>query len=115
MQETQVQYLGQEDSPGEEMATDTSILAWKIPWTEEPEGLQSIGLQRVKHSLMAKQQQDATVSMNLENIMLSRRSQTQKAAYHIIPFIQNIHVCKYIETKISVCQRLRKGKMWSDH
>ena len=34
-------------SPGEEMATQSSILAWEIPWTEQPDGLQSIGLQRV--------------------------------------------------------------------
>ena len=35
--------------PGEGMATDSSILAWKIPWTGEPSGLQSMGLQRVRH------------------------------------------------------------------
>ena len=49
MQETPVQFLGQEDPLEEEMATHTSILAWRIPWTEEPGGLQSIGLQRVGH------------------------------------------------------------------
>ena len=42
-QETQVQSLGQEDSLKEEMATHSSILAWTIPWTEEPGGLQSLG------------------------------------------------------------------------
>ena len=42
MQETQVQSLGQEDPLEKEMATHFSILAWKIPWTEEPDGLQSI-------------------------------------------------------------------------
>ena len=47
MQETWVQSLGQEDPPEQEMATCSSILAWKIPWTEEPGGLQSRGLQRV--------------------------------------------------------------------
>ena len=41
--------LGQEDSLEEEMATHSSILAWRIPWTEEPGGLQSIGSQRVGH------------------------------------------------------------------
>ena len=46
-QETQVQSLGQEDSLKAEMATFSSILAWKITWTEEPGGLQSMGLQRV--------------------------------------------------------------------
>ena len=46
-QETRVRFLGQEDPPEKEMATHTSILAWKIPWTEKPCGLQSKGLQRV--------------------------------------------------------------------
>ena len=50
MMETQVQTLGQEDPLGKEMATHSSILAWRIPWTEEPEGLQSMGLQRVGHN-----------------------------------------------------------------
>ena len=45
--ETQVQSLGQEDPLEKEKATHSSILAWRIPWTEEPEGLWSIGLQRV--------------------------------------------------------------------
>ena len=47
MQETWVPSLGQEDLLEEKMATYSSILAWKIPWTEEPGGLQSMGLQRV--------------------------------------------------------------------
>ena len=45
MQETQFQSLGQEDPLQKEMATHFSILAWKIPWTEEPGGLQSMGSQ----------------------------------------------------------------------
>ena len=48
MWETWVQSLGQEDPLEEEMATHSSILAWKVPWTEEPGGLQSMGLQRVR-------------------------------------------------------------------
>ena len=44
-QETQVQSLGQEDALEKEMAIRSSILAWKIPWTKEPGGLQSMGLQ----------------------------------------------------------------------
>ena len=43
-----VQSLGQEDPLEEEMATHSSILVWRIPWTEKPCGLQSIGLQRVR-------------------------------------------------------------------
>jgi len=46
----QVQSLGQEDPLEEGMATHSSILAWKIPWTEEPGRLQSIGLERVGHN-----------------------------------------------------------------
>ena len=49
MRETQVQSLGQEDPLEKEMATHYSTLAWRIPWTEEPGGLQSMGLQRVRH------------------------------------------------------------------
>ena len=49
MQETWVQSLGQEDPLEEEMATHSSILAWRIPWTEEPGGLQSMVSQRVRH------------------------------------------------------------------
>ena len=45
MQETWVQSLGREDPLEEEMATHSSILAWEIPWTEEPSGLQPMGLQ----------------------------------------------------------------------
>ena len=52
MQETQVQSLGGEDPLGEGMATHSSILAWRIPWTEDPGGLQSIGSQRVGHNLV---------------------------------------------------------------
>ena len=48
-QETQVQSLGQEDPLEKEMAPHSSILAWKIPWMEEPGGLQSMGLQRGGH------------------------------------------------------------------
>ena len=48
-QETWVQSLGGEDPLEEEMATHSSILAWKIPWTDKPGGLQSTGSQRVGH------------------------------------------------------------------
>ena len=49
MWETQVRSLGQDDPLENEMATHSSILAWIIPWTEEPGRLQSMGLQRVGH------------------------------------------------------------------
>jgi len=49
MRETWVQFLDWEDPLEKEMATQSSILAWKIPWVEEPGGLQSMGLQRIGH------------------------------------------------------------------
>ena len=50
LQETQVRSLGQEDPLEKGMATHSSILAWRTPWTEESGGLQSLGLQRVGHN-----------------------------------------------------------------
>ena len=52
--ETQVQSLGPEDPLEKEMATHSSILAWKIPWAEEPGGLESMGSQRVGHDCTTK-------------------------------------------------------------
>ena len=49
MLETRVRSLGREDPLEKEMETHSSTLAWKIPWTEEPGRLQSMGLQRVRH------------------------------------------------------------------
>ena len=49
MQDTQLRSLGQGDPLEKGMATHSSILAWRIPWTEEPDGLQSMGSQRVGH------------------------------------------------------------------
>ena len=56
-QEVQVQSLGGEDSLEEGMATHSSILAWRVPWTEEPGVLQSMWLQRVGRDLVTQQQQ----------------------------------------------------------
>ena len=50
MQETWVRSLGWEDPLEKGMATHSSILAWRVPWTGEPGGLQSMGSQRVKHN-----------------------------------------------------------------
>ena len=49
MQETQVRSLGWDDPLEKRMATHSRILAWRIPWTEEPDGLQSTGSQKVRH------------------------------------------------------------------
>ena len=50
VQETWVRSLDQEDPLGKGRATHSTILTWRIPWTEEPRGLQSMGLQRVRHN-----------------------------------------------------------------
>ena len=57
MQEARVRSLGWEDALEKRMATHSSILAWKIPWTEEPGVLQSIGSQRVGHDYMTEQEE----------------------------------------------------------
>ena len=54
MQKTWVRSLGQEDPLEKGMATHSSILAWEIPWTEEPGGLESMELQTVRHDLVTK-------------------------------------------------------------
>ena len=54
LQEMQVQSRGQDDRLEEVMAAHSSILDWRIPWTEEPDGLQSMGSQRVRHQTRLK-------------------------------------------------------------
>ena len=61
MQEAQVQALGQVDPLEKEMSTHSSILAWEIPWTEEPGGLQSMGLRKSRTGMSSRQQQTETV------------------------------------------------------
>ena len=61
MQKTQamgVQTLGQEDPLEKEIATHSGILAWEIPWTEEPERVHSMGSQRARHNLVTEKQQN---------------------------------------------------------
>ena len=58
MQETWVRSLGQEEHLEKEMATHSNTLAWEIPWTEEPRGLQSMGPQGVGHNLATEQEHD---------------------------------------------------------
>ena len=61
MQETQVRSIDGEDLLEKEMTTHSNILAWEISGTEKPGGLESMGLQRVKHDLATKQQQSISV------------------------------------------------------
>ena len=60
-QEAQVLSLGREDPLVTEMVTHSSVLDWRIPWTEEPGRLQPMGSQRVRHDLVTESQQQQTV------------------------------------------------------
>ena len=63
-----VRSLGQEDPLEKEMATHPSILAWRIPWTKEPGGLQSVGSQRVRHDLATKQKQPCNTHIRISSL-----------------------------------------------
>ena len=73
VQETQVQSLGQEDPLEKGMATHSSILAWKILWTEEPRGLQSMGSQRVNLAT------NTHISKNMSSAKAADSGQEQEA------------------------------------
>ena len=66
VQETQVPFLGQEDPPEKGMATHSSILVWRIPWTEEPGGLQPMGLQRATNMTEALTNNNLTFGVLLK-------------------------------------------------
>ena len=68
-QQTWVQPLGWEDPLEKEMATHASVLAWEIPWTKEPGGLQSMGSQRVRHDLVTQQHYKKKKSVTLDTHM----------------------------------------------
>ena len=78
MQETRVRSLGQEDPLEKEMATHSSILAWRIPWTEEPGRLQSMGSQRVRH--------DWVTSLHLQNLITLTQKKTIMNLHGKSPF-----------------------------
>ena len=66
MQEMWVRSLGWEDLLEKEIASHSSVLAWEIPWTEEPGRVQSMGSQRVRHDLATKQQQTLVAGLILQ-------------------------------------------------
>ena len=92
MQETQVQSLGQEDPLEKEMATHSSILAWEIPWTEEPGGLQSLESQRVGHDWVsnAGDDLDDTTTSQLAGVSTIQSFSSKRAeSVPNIPFDQS--------------------------
>ena len=82
LQETQVWSLGQEDPLEEETATHSSILAWKIPWTEEPGRLQFMGSQRIGHNWVT--------NIFFFKVTSSEISQTEKEKYFMLSLICRI-------------------------
>ena len=76
--------LGQEDPPEREMATHSSILACRIPWTEAPGGLQSMGSHRVGHDLATKHACTACLLLGIKCILLDSISYFQKSLFHHI-------------------------------
>ena len=78
MQETWIQSLGQEDPQEKGMATHSSILAWRIPWTEELGGLQPIGLQRIRHNW-------TTYMAHWKSLMRSGLCLPLKLFLHLLP------------------------------
>ena len=83
-QKTRVQSLGWEDPLEKGMAIHSSILAWRIPWTEEPDGLRSMGLQRVGHDWATN---TATTTMNSWPLLLSE-PQVNKSQF--LPWVSSI-------------------------
>ena len=81
VQETQVPSLRREDSLEKEMATHTNILAWRIPWTEEPGRLQSMRLQRVRHDWGIKQTQLINIEANSLSNTQTESSNLEKKLY----------------------------------
>ena len=90
MRETQVQFLGREDPLEKEMATHYSILAWKIPWTEDPGRLQSMGSQRVRHDWVTSLH--FTLWSNYSTRMyLPKRKERKESLYLYKDLYTNVH------------------------
>ena len=101
MRETWVRFLGQEDSLEKEMATHSSILAWRILWTEEPGGLQSIGSQRVGH--------DWGTSLHVTSVSACREVSVPEAVLGML----NKPLVNKANRNISVGCRLQQPCVWS--
>ena len=115
MQETQVWFLGWEDPLEEGMAVNSSILAWRSPWTEEPDGLQSTGSQRVRHDwsdlthsyltllLQSKSSLDNTETSEHGCAIIKLYLWTQKFQLHIIFTLFTLFFFEFFST-ISKCK-----------
>ena len=89
-----VQSLVQEDCLKEEMTTHSSILAGEISWTEEPDGLQSMGLQRVIYNLATKQQQQQQHSIvyTYQNVFICSSADGHLGCFHVLAIVNSAAV-----------------------
>ena len=107
IQKAKVQSLGQEDPLAKRMATHPSILAWRIPWTEAPGGLQSMGLLRVRHSLATstKHRSNAMEAKLGQKIKtLQRGFQAADTRRHFRPMEMANGLCK--------CTKISENLIW---
>ena len=99
MQETWVWSLGWEDPPEKGMETHSSILAWRIPWTEEPGGLQPMGSQTVRHDLVAKHTQRRAQTVWSTILAVLRKSfvllRTQRSTFEQSSKLSLPHYCPF--------------------
>ena len=118
MQEMQVQSLGGEHHLEKELATHSSILAWKIPWTEEPARLQSMGSQRARHDLATKQQQGSLEKMLISNEKAQSqmpRTEERGWAVHMEVNQSSVWGCQVMRggEKTEGNQRSKKEEKWN--
>ena len=119
MQETQVQSLGWEDPLEEEMATYPSILAGKIPWTEEPGGLQSMGSQRVKHDWATEHDTHGTFTSSLTCTLSKSLPGTQQTPPKKGQTKEGQHIM-YVESEVSLESKCsspewkQRGHFWPE-
>ena len=83
-QETQVGSLRQEDPLEKEMVTYSSIIAWGIPWTEEPGGLQSMGSQRVIHDWVTEHAHTAALHVKVKGLSTATKRQGLGEGYPLV-------------------------------
>ena len=103
MQETAVLSLGLEDPLEKEMATHSNILAWRIPWTEEPRGLQSTGSQRVRHNWVTNTF-TSSLYIHTPNLFIHSPVERHWSCFHILDIVNNalVNTESHISSQIGV-------------
>ena len=114
MQETWVQSLGREDPLEKEMATHSSIHAWKIPWTTEPGGLQSMGSQRVGQDLETEQEQQKHSSDKKQNQANREENKSRREGGICFSLLQTMagDTGKLLDEQLLTPSRASLGAQW---